>query len=81
MRAATITGRRRIAREPGSSTFPRDRHAMKFGGVLAVAAPGQDPTDRVRPPCGAPARSARARQTGNLQIPGLHLAQSIFIRT
>ena len=34
---------------------------------------GQDPPDRVWPPCGGQTRAARARKTGDLQVPGLHL--------
>ena len=47
--------------------------ARAVGGVRAVAASGQDPPDRVWPLCGGRPRAARARQTGNLQLPGLHL--------
>ena len=37
--------------------------------------PGQDPPDRVWPPCGGQTRAAWTRKTGNLQVPGLHLYQ------
>ena len=43
------------------------------GGVCAVAASGEDPPDRVRPPCGGQPQAARAWQAGDLQLPGLHL--------
>src|SRR3954447_15151951 len=41
------------------------------------AAPGEDPPDRVRPLRGTKPQDARARQTGDLQVPGLciHLCQ------
>ena len=39
----------------------------------AVASSGEDPPDRVRPLRGGRPRAARARQTGDLQLPGLHL--------
>ncbi len=38
-----------------------DAMREQAAGVLAVAASGQDPTDRVRPLCGAEPREARAR--------------------
>ena len=50
-----------------------DAMRARLRGVRAVAASGQDPPDRVRPPRGGPTRAARARQTGDLQLPGLHL--------
>ena len=50
-----------------------DAMRERLRGVRAVAASGQDPPDRVRPPCGGQARAARARQAGDLQLPGLHL--------
>src|SRR6202023_785572 len=34
---------------------------------------GEDPADRVRAACGAKPQAARARQAGNLRLPGLHL--------
>src|SRR5258706_7787482 len=42
-------------------------------GIRAIASSGQDPPDRVRPPCGGPACSQRARQTGELQLLGLQV--------
>ena len=51
----------------------RDAMRARLGGVCADAASGQDPPDRVRPLRGGPARPARARQTGDLPLPGLHL--------
>ena len=35
--------------------------------------PGEDPADRVRTLCGGKPQAARARQAGDLQLPGLHL--------
>ena len=54
-----------------------DAMREQAAGVLAVAASGQDPPDRVRPLCGAEPREARARQAGDLHVPGLcaHLRQ------
>src|SRR3954451_19619051 len=49
------------------------RDARAAGGVRAVAASGQDPPDRVRPSRGGPTSIARARQAGDLRLPGLHL--------
>src|ERR1700676_742261 len=49
----------------------RDAHA--FGSIFADAASGEDPPDRVWSPCGGQTRPARARQTGDLQLPGFHL--------
>jgi hypothetical protein len=51
--------------------------AMRERLVFAVASSGQDPPDRVRPPCGAELQEARARQAGDLHVPGLcvHLRQ------
>jgi hypothetical protein len=49
------------------------RDACAVAGVLAVALSGQDPPVRVRPPRGGLVRPARAQQTGDLQLPGLHL--------
>ena len=43
------------------------------GGVRAVAASGEDPPDRVRPLCGGTPQAARARQAGDLQLPGLYV--------
>ena len=34
--------------------------------------PGEDPPDRVWPLCRGHTHAARARQTGDLQLPGLH---------
>ena len=48
-------------------------NAHALGGVLAVASSGQDPPDRVWPLRSGPTRSARTWQTGNLQIPGVHV--------
>src|SRR3954447_5444762 len=48
------------------------RDARALGGVCADAASGQDPPDRVWPLRGGPARPARARQTGDLLLPGVH---------
>src|SRR3954469_8831245 len=51
----------------------RFRDAMRaLGGVCADVAPGQDPPDRVWPLRGGPARSARARPTGDVLLPGVH---------
>ena len=50
-----------------------DAMRERLRGVRAVAASGEDPPDRVRPLCGGPTRAARARQAGDLQLPGLHL--------
>ena len=50
-----------------------DAMRERLGGVCAVAAPGEDPAHRVRPLCGGPPQAARARQAGDLQLPGLHL--------
>src|SRR5262249_30570402 len=47
--------------------------ARADGEVRAGASPGEDPADRVRPPRGGKPPATRARQTGNLQLPGLHL--------
>ena len=48
------------------------RDARALGGVCADAASGQDPPDRVWPLRGGPARPARARQTGDVLLPGVH---------
>src|SRR4051812_17620200 len=48
------------------------RDARALGGVCADVAPGQDPPDRVWPLRGGPARPARARQTGDVLLPGVH---------
>ena len=50
-----------------------DAMRERLGGVLAVAASGQDPPDRVWPLRGGSTRQARTWQTGDLQIPGLHV--------
>src|SRR6185312_16102104 len=42
-------------------------------GVLAVAASREDPAYRVWTLCGEEPQAAWARQTGDLQLPGLHL--------
>src|SRR5215213_4419954 len=57
------------ATSPGASGT---RCARALGGVCADAASGQDPPDRVWPLRGGPARPARARQTGDLLLPGVH---------
>jgi len=49
------------------------RNAYTVEGVLAVAAPGEDPPDRVWPLCRGHTQAARARQTGDLQLPGLYI--------
>src|SRR3979411_303356 len=41
--------------------------------MCAVTTPREDPADRVRPICGGTPQAARARQAGDLQLPGLHL--------
>jgi group II intron reverse transcriptase/maturase len=48
----------------------RWRRHEATGGMMITS--GEDSPDRVRPPSGGPARPARARQTGDLQFPGLH---------
>ena len=50
-----------------------DAMRQAIGGVLAVATSGQDPPDRVRPPCCGQTRATRARKTGDLQVPGLRV--------
>ena len=50
-----------------------DAMRERLQGVCAVAASGKDPTDRVRSSCGGQPKAARARQTGDLQFPRLHL--------
>ena len=50
-----------------------DAMCKRLAGVLAVASSGQDPPDRVWPLRRGPTRRARAWQTGNLQIPRLHV--------
>ena len=50
-----------------------DAMRERFEEFCAVASSGEDPPDRVRPPRGGQARAAWARQTGDLQLPGLHL--------
>ena len=50
-----------------------DGDACAVRRVCAVAPSGQDPPDRVWPPCGGATTAAWARQTGNLHLPGLHL--------
>jgi hypothetical protein len=42
-------------------------------GVCAVASFGEDPADRVWTLGGGKPQAARARQTGDLHLPGLHL--------
>ena len=49
------------------------RDAGTAGGVRADAASGEDPADRVWPPCGGATKEARGWQAGDLQLPGLHL--------
>ena len=50
-----------------------DEMRERLGEVCAVTASREDPADRVRTFCGGTPRAARARQAGNLQLPGLHL--------
>ena len=50
-----------------------DAMRERLAGVLAVASSGEDPPDRVWPLCGGQTRPARAWQTGDLQVPGVHL--------
>src|SRR5215207_3845280 len=53
-------------------SLPR-RAAREVRGVRVVAPSGQDPPDRVRPPRRGRTRPARARQAGDLRLPGVHL--------
>src|SRR5215203_5820430 len=53
-------------------SLPR-RAAREVRGVRVVAPFGQDPPDRVRPPRRGRTRPARARQAGDLRLPGVHL--------
>jgi hypothetical protein len=61
--------------------FQNEADAQRFremlrgavAGVLSDAASGKDPSDRIRPLCRGSTREARAQQTGNLQLPWLHL--------
>ena len=61
--------------------FEHEADARRFWDAMrarlqefcAVAASGQDPPDRVWPLAADRARPARARQTGDLQLPGLYL--------
>jgi RNA-directed DNA polymerase len=61
--------------------FEHEADARRFWDAMrerleefrVVAASGQDPPDRVRPSCGGPTPIARARQAGDLRLPGLHL--------
>ena len=48
-----------------------DAMRRQVAGVRAVASSGQDPPDRVRPLCGVESKKAWARQTGDLQVPGV----------
>ena len=49
-----------------------DAMRERFEEFCAVAPSGKDPPDRVRPLCSGEPQEARARQTGNLQLPRLH---------
>src|SRR4051812_24694568 len=62
----------RYARARGRGPTLPGRDARALGGVCADAASGQDPPDRVWPLRGGPARPARAWQTGDLPLPGVH---------
>src|SRR4051794_29366826 len=62
----------RYARARGRCPALPGRDARALGGVCADAASGQDPPDRVWPLRGGPARPARARQTGDVLLPGVH---------
>src|SRR5882757_4468995 len=73
-RALCRRPRCRLRARGGRPALPgRDARAVRE--VLAVAPPGEDPVDRVRTPCGGKPQAARARQAGDLQLPGLHLHQ------
>ena len=50
-----------------------DEMRERLGEVCADTAPREDPADRVRTLCGGTPPAARARQAGDLQLPGLHL--------
>ena len=50
-----------------------DEMRERLRGVRAVAASREDPVDRVRTLRGGTSKAARARQAGDLQLPGLHL--------
>ena len=50
-----------------------DEMRERLGEVCAVAASREDPAHRVRTLCGGTPQAARARQAGDLQLPGLHL--------
>src|SRR6266496_4108605 len=54
---------------PGASR----RAARAVAGVCAVTSCREDPAHRVRTLCSKRSQSARARQAGDLQLPGLHL--------
>src|SRR5207244_10573141 len=45
--------------------------ASTVSGVRTVAAFGEDPADRVRTLCGSKPQTTRARQAGDLRLPGL----------
>src|SRR5215208_1619138 len=62
-----------LGAERGRRTSLSRRTAREVRGVRLIAPPGQDPPDRVRPPRRGRARPARARQAGDLRLPGLHL--------
>ena len=50
-----------------------DEMRERLREVCAVTASREDPADRVRTLCGGTPQAARARQAGDLQLPGLHL--------
>ena len=50
-----------------------DEMRERLAEVCAVATSREDPADRVRTLCGGTPQAARARQAGDLQLPGLHL--------
>ena len=49
-----------------------DAMRERFEEFCAVAASGEDPSDRVRSPSGEPAPSRTGSAAGDLQLPGLH---------
>ena len=49
-----------------------DAMRKRFEEFALSLHPEKNSSDRVRPPSGGPARPARARQTGDLQFPGLY---------
>ena len=52
-----------------------DEMRERLGKYSLSLHPGEDPVDRVWTSCGGKPQAARARQTGDLQLPGLHLHQ------